>query len=325
VKIFVAGGAGYIGSYLVPVLTAHGYDVHVNDLLWFGNHLPPDVRVTRSDLFACTGEDFEGFDQVIFLAGLSNDPMAEFSPAENFISNAALPAYLALMAKRAGVRRFIHASSCSVYGYAVNQLYDEEAPTTCTYPYGISKLQGERGVHHFQDDGFSVISLRQGTVSGYSPRMRLDLIVNTMFKSAMTERQITVNNPSIWRPVFSISDVAIAFLRAIQADYSISGVFNVASENCTVGHAGDLVKTELERLTGDTIRLNLRDIQDYRNYKVSIDKARTELGFQPSASLKDIVADLFVHRELFSDLDNDKYYNIKVFQKLDEEPPPAIE
>jgi nucleoside-diphosphate-sugar epimerase len=317
VKIFVAGGAGYIGSYLVPVLMAHGYDVHVNDLLWFGNHLPPDVHVTRSDLFECTGEDFEGFDQVIFLAGLSNDPMAEFSPAENFISNAALPAYLALMAKRAGVRRFIHASSCSVYGYAVNQLYDEEAPTTCTYPYGISKLQGERGVHHFQDDGFSVISLRQGTVSGYSPRMRLDLIVNTMFKSAMTEREITVNNPSIWRPVFSISDVAIAFLRAIQADYSISGVFNVASENCTVGHVGDLVKTELERLTGDTIRLDLRNIQDFRNYKVSIDKARTELGFQPSSSLKDIVADLFVHRELFSDLDDDKYYNIKVFQKLD--------
>ena len=148
--------------------------------------------------------------------------------------------------------------------------------------------------------------------------MRLDLIVNTMFKSAMTERQITINNPSIWRPVFSISDVAVAFLRAIQADYSISGVFNVASENCTVGHVGDLVKTELERLMGDKIRLNLRDIQDYRNYKVSIDKARTELGFQPSASLKDIVADLFVHRELFSDFDDDKYYNIKVFQKLDE-------
>ena len=73
-KIFVAGGAGYIGSYLVPVLMAHGYDVHVNDLLWFGNHLPPDVHVTRSDLFECTGEDFEGFDQVIFLAGLVERP-----------------------------------------------------------------------------------------------------------------------------------------------------------------------------------------------------------------------------------------------------------
>lgn len=322
-KIFVAGGAGYIGSYLVPVLTAHGYDVHVNDLLWFGNYLPPDVSVTKKDLFECTREDFEGFDQVIFLAGLSNDPMAEFSPAQNFISNAALPAYLALMAKSAGVRRFIHASSCSVYGYAVNQLYDEEAPTTCTHPYGISKLQGERGVHHFEDDDFSVISLRQGTVSGYSPRMRLDLIVNTMFKSAMTEREITINNPSIWRPVFSIRDVAIAFLRAIQADYSMSGVFNVASENCTVGHVGDFVKTEIERLTGDTIRLAIRNVQDYRNYKVSIDKARTELGFQPSASLKDIVEDLFVHRELFSDVGDDKYYNIRVFQKLAGQPADA--
>lgn len=319
-KIFVAGGAGYIGSYLVPVLMAHGYDVHVDDLLWFGNYLPPDVHLATKDLFECTSKDFEGYEQVIFLAGLSNDPMAEFSPAKNFIYNAALPAYLALVAKQAGVRRFIHASSCSVYGYAVNQLYDEEAPTTCTYPYGISKLQGERGVHHFQDDAYSVISLRQGTVSGFSPRMRLDLIVNTMFKSAMTERQIVINNPSIWRPVFSISDVAVAFLRAIQADYSLSGVFNVASENCTVGHVGDLVKTEFERLTGDSIGLTIGNVQDFRNYKVSIDKARTELGFQPSATLKDIVEDLFAHRELFSDFGDDRYYNIKVFRKLEEQP-----
>jgi nucleoside-diphosphate-sugar epimerase len=323
VRIFVAGGAGYIGSYLAPILTAHGHDLHVSDLLWFGNHLPVDVQVVRRDLFECTSKDLEGFDQVLFLAGISNDPMAEFSPAKNFVFNAALPAYLALQAKRAGVRRFIYASTCSVYGNSLNQIYDEEAPTTATYPYGVSKLQGEQGVHHFQEDGFSVISLRQGTVSGYSPRMRLDLIVNTMFKSAMTERMITIDNPSIWRPVFSLSDVAIAYLRAVQADFSISGVFNVMSENCTVGHVGDLVKTEVERLTGDPIRVKIRNIDDLRNYKVSIEKARTELGFQPAASLKDIVEDLFVHRELFSDFGDDAYYNIRVFKKIEAQPTSA--
>ena len=120
---------------------------------------------------------------LIFLAGVSNDPMAEFSPSENFIQNAACPAYLSYESKRAGVRRFIYASSCSVYGYTVDELYDEKSPTTCSYPYGISKLQGENGVMHLSDDKFSVIALRQGTVCGHSDRMRFDLVVNTMFKS----------------------------------------------------------------------------------------------------------------------------------------------
>ena len=114
----------------------------------------------------------------IKLGGLSNDPMAEFSPAMNFIQNGALPTYLAFIAKKAGVRRFVYACSCSVYGYTVNELYDEESPVTCGYPYGISKLQGERAVLQLQDETFSTISLRQGTVCGYSPRRRFDLIVN---------------------------------------------------------------------------------------------------------------------------------------------------
>src|SRR3989344_6134509 len=203
-KILVAGGAGYIGSALVPVLLTHGYEVEVIDLLWFGNHLPKTVKVIKKNLFDCKKEDFAGYDQVIFLAGLSNDPMAEFNPSLNFILNGALPSYLAYKAKKAGVKRFIYASSCSVYGYTEDKLYMEDDPVTCDYPYGISKLQGERGVLQMRDDDFSVIALRQGTVCGYSPRMRFDLIVNTMFKACMTEGQITVNNPAIWRPIYDL-------------------------------------------------------------------------------------------------------------------------
>ena len=131
--------------------------------------------------------DLDGTDEVIFLAGLSNDPMAEFSSALNFVQNGAAPANLAFQAKRAGVKRFVFASSCSVYGYTQDELNDEPAPATTTYPYGICKLQAEHGVRHLQDDTFSVTILRQGTVSGDSPRMRLDLIVNTMFKTALQE------------------------------------------------------------------------------------------------------------------------------------------
>ena len=170
VKLLVAGGAGYIGSRLVPVLLDHGYEVHVIDLLWFGRHLPDGVEVIEKDLFECKTEDLEGYDQVIFLAGLSNDPMAEFDPSMNFTYNAALPSYLAFIAKQAGVRRFIYGSTCSVYGYTVDELYDEEGPVTCRAPYGISKLQGERGVLQLGDETFSTIALRQGTVCGWSPR-----------------------------------------------------------------------------------------------------------------------------------------------------------
>src|SRR2546425_1868502 len=228
-RLLVAGGAGYLGCVLIPKLLDRGYKVDVVDLFWFGNHLPRQVGILNKDIFQLTAEDLEPYDQVIFLAGLSNDPMAEYSPSNNFIFNAAAPAYLAYTAKNAKVKRYIYASSCSVYGYTENELYDETHPAISSYPYGISKLQGEQAAMQLADENFSVISLRKGTISGYSPRMRLDLIVNTMFKSALRDRMITVNNPSIWRPILSIEDAATAYIRAIEASYKISGVFNIAS------------------------------------------------------------------------------------------------
>ncbi len=315
-RILLAGGAGYIGSALAPALLEHGYEVDVIDLLWFGNYLPPEVTVIEKDLFDCTEKDLEGYDQVIFLAGLSNDPMAEYDPVKNFVLNGALPSYLAFIAKKVGVRRLIYASTCSVYGYTLNQLYSEEDSVTCGYPYGISKLQGERGVLQMCDDEFSVISLRQGTVCGNSPRMRMDLIVNTMFKTAIAEDRVLISNPSIWRPVLDIRDAIDAYLRAVQAHDSVNGVFNVASNNYTVGQVGDLVQQKVEELTERKIRLDIHNKQDFRNYKVSIEKAKVELSFHPQYSVESTVLDLYHHRESYGDLDKDEYYNIRVFQKL---------
>jgi nucleoside-diphosphate-sugar epimerase len=276
-------------------------------------------RRTRSiiqrDLFTLEEGDLEGYDQLIFLAGLSNDPMAEFSPAKNFIHNGALPSYLAFIAKKAGVKRYVYASSCSVYGYTVNELYDENAPVTCGYPYGISKLQGERGVLQLADEDFSAIALRQGTVCGYSPRTRFDLIVNTMYRAAMVDGRIVVNNPSIWRPLLDVRDTANAFLRAVQADQSISGVFNVAYDNFTVGAVADMVKEEVEKLTGKRILVTVNNMQDFRNYKVTTEKARTYLGFRPKYSVTDMVESLYEHRDEYGDFSNDEFYNIKTFKK----------
>ncbi len=318
-KLLIAGGAGYIGSVLIPKLLDRGYDVDVVDLLWFGNQLPDGARVLQKDLFDLTADDLAEYEQVIFLAGLSNDPMAEFSPKINFIQNAAAPAYLGYIAKTAGVRRYIYAGSCSVYGYTVNRLYDEESPAVSNYPYGISKLQGEQSALQMIDDNFSVICFRQGTVSGYSPRMRLDLVVNTMFKTALQTGEIIVNNPSIWRPILSIQDAAAAYIRAIEANYDISGLFNIASDNYTVGEIADYVKEAIERRMGRRIKLNIKHIQDYRNYKVTTEKARKILSFKAKHDVPSIIDSLFENLDKFSDFDNPNYYNIQVFKRLVEE------
>jgi nucleoside-diphosphate-sugar epimerase len=315
-NILLAGGAGYIGTELCKRLMKLDYDITVIDNLWFGNNLDPKVKLIQKDIFKVNSKDLEGFDIVIFLAGVSNDPMAEFSPSENFIQNAACPAYLSYESKRAGVKRFIYASSCSVYGYTVDELYDESSPTTCAYPYGISKLQGENGVMQLADEKFSVISLRQGTVCGYSDRMRFDLVVNTMFKNALMHGEITVNNPSIWRPIFHIQDACTAYIRAIQAPDNISGIFNVASDNYTLGQIGDVVSVEMSKLLDKEIKVHINDVKDFRNYKVSIQHAKLTLGFTPIYTVKDIIHDLFQKTANLKNLEDEKFYNIKVFKSL---------
>ncbi|MFQ5351376.1 MAG: NAD-dependent epimerase/dehydratase family protein, partial [Thermoanaerobaculia bacterium] len=214
------------------------------------------------------------------------------------------------------VRRFVYGSTCSVYGYTVNELYDETSPAVSAYAYGISKLQGERGCMQIQDDDFSVLALRQGTICGYSPRMRLDLVVNTMTKTALTAGRITVNNPAIWRPILSIDDAVAAYVRSVEANADISGIFNVASGNYTIGELGDYVKEVLDEELGHKVELEIKNIQDLRNYKVSIDKAIRVLSFKPKHDVESIVRSLLAHRDEFSDFDNPLYYNIETFKTL---------
>lgn len=316
-RILIAGGAGYIGTALVPKLLDRGYEVEVIDQCWFGNHLPPEVTVHRKDILDLEVEDLDGFSQVVFLAGLSNDPMAEYSPGKNFVANAACPAYLAYLSKQAGVKRYVYASSCSIYGYTVNELYDESAPTASIFPYGISKLQGESAALQLQDERFSVIALRKGTVSGYSPRMRLDLVVNTMFKTAVTEGVIRVNNPSIWRPILAMQDAVSAYIRAIECSPTISGIFNIASGNYTLGEIGDQVRDGLVENLGVEPKLEIRHLQDLRNYKVNIAKAANVLSYKPRHSVVDIVRELVANRRRFEDFTNPLYYNIDTFRALD--------
>ena len=315
-KILIAGGAGYVGSILAPKLKELGNSVDVFDMLWFGNHLPSDINVIEKDIFDLTPYSISKYDQIIFLAGMSNDPMAEFSPKYNFIQNCSCPTYLCYISKQAGIKRFINASSCSVYGYAPDKFYTEEDYPKSTYPYGLAKIQTEFSIHRMEDNNFSVISLRKGTVNGYSPRMRFDLVVNTMFKTALVTNKITVNNPEIWRPLLSINDAANGYISAVYSDYKVNGIFNIISANYKILEIGETVQKILNQEYGMNIKLKVKNIPDFRNYRVSKEKAEKILNFQSEDNIESMIRNLIENRNKFPNFENKNYYNIDIFKGL---------
>ena len=316
-KVCVVGGAGYIGMRLVPELIEKGYKVTVVDPCWFGNKHDESVTLVKSDVLKVPEDFFKGFDTALFLGGLSSDPMAQYSSAFNFVSNLAAPAYAAFAARHAGVRRFIFADSCSVYGNAGGHICDESAPLTSDYPYGASKAQANRAIMHLVEKGtFSVIALRQGTVSGWSPRMRFDLLVNAMYKNAWLNKKIVVDNPRIGRPLFAIEDTVQAFILAIEAPEALSGTYNVASLNVTVGQVGKEVQKHFKRAHSIDIAIEEQAKPDLRDYAANIDKAKKELGFVPRGSIASILEGLDSHFGATCDYTDDIYYNIRVFMKI---------
>ena len=204
-KILIAGGAGYIGSLLTSKLVDRGHDVQVVDLFWFGNNLDSRVKQVKKNIIDLNIEDLRGFDAVVFLGGLSNDPMAKYSPSMNFVENSAVPSYLAFICREAGVKRFVYASTCSVYGYTDNKLMDEEEGLTFpSFPYGISKLAAEKAIMNMESE-----------------------------------------NPTIWRPLVDIRDVCTAYVRAIESHLDVTGVYNISYDNYTIGRLADEIRSEL--------------------------------------------------------------------------------
>tara|TARA_R110002020_G_scaffold475332_1_gene709617 strand:- start:2831 stop:3790 length:960 start_codon:yes stop_codon:yes gene_type:complete len=313
-KVLLAGGAGYIGTLLSEHLSNNGFDVTVVDLFWFGDYLCPSVKKVKANILDLQISDVKGFDSVVFLGGLSNDPMANFSPKANFIENAATPSYLAYICKEAGVKRFVYASSCSVYGFTDNQIMTETSPVSPQYPYGICKLQTEYSIMKMKDNNFRPISLRKGTVGGWSPRMRFDLVVNTMTKFALTQGKIVVHNPSLWRPLVDIRDVVQAYEKSITADLEISEVFNICSKNYTIGSLAEEVRMALHQ-RGIEVAIDTRDTPDARNYLASNEKAIKYLKFKPRHEPRDSVFSILNNIQNIN-FDNKKYYNIRVFKEV---------
>ncbi|MDD1649893.1 MAG: SDR family oxidoreductase [Methylococcaceae bacterium] len=292
-KILVTGGAGYIGSVLVPQLVADGHDVTVVDKLTFGNNLKDLAGFTLHDRDVLDLEPdwLDGIEAVIHLAGISNDPMANFRPRDNFINNSALTGLLVYFCKQKKIKRFIFGSTCSIYGFSSEKMVDEQSPVSPSFPYGLSKQHAEYAISSVADENFRPIIFRQATVFGWAPRMRFDLVVNTMTKYGVCHGKISVNNPRLWRPLIHVRDLVAAYLLAIKAPDEVAGIFNVAAKNYTILEIGQEVQ---QALADNSLpcELEILDQEDPRSYRVNSNRAASVLGFEPKISIAEGVAEI---------------------------------
>lgn len=310
-----------MGSVLTSALIDLGHAVRVVDCGLFGfDHLDPRAELIEGDILDFDANWLREVDGVIHLAGLSNDPMAAFSPSLNYLLNASGAAIVAEAAKGAGVSKFVLGSTCSVYGMDDSCALDEEHPTKPAFPYAISKLMAERMLACLTDSNFRPIILRKGTVVGWSPRMRFDLVVNTMIKTGLTERRIVIHNPDLWRPLIDVEDAADAYIRALEAPRDVTGIFNISSQNYQLKEVGELVANGLA-LEGVRVSILVERRPDARSYRVVTDKATSVLGFAPKKSMEKTVSEVVRKTIAMSDeeIEDRRHYNVLQFQRLVQE------
>jgi len=321
----VTGGAGYVGAVLVPKLLAAGHRVKVLDLYIYGEHVLDQFK-DNGNLVQIKGDirdlptlkaHLSGCDAVIHLACISNDPSFELNPELGKSIN--YDAFLDLVdiARDSGVKRFVYASSSSVYGVREEQDVTEELDLKPLTDYSKYKAMCEEVLLKKRAPGFVTLILRPATVCGYSPRLRLDLTVNILTNHAVNQKKITVYGGEQLRPNIHIEDVTDLYVRSLEwSDEAIDGrIFNAGYENRRVMEIAEMVRSTV----GRDVEIIATPTNDNRSYHISSDKIRQELGFIPKRTIRDAIRDLveaFNADRIPNPMTDIRYYNIKMMRAL---------
>lgn len=314
-RVLLTGHEGYIGSVMAPAMVGEGFDVVGLDTGYFGEcTLVPDrieVPEVRKDIRDLEPEDLDGFQAVVHLAALSNDPIGNLNPSWTEQINYESSVRLAQLAKQAGVERFLFSSSCIMYGMSEAAVVDEDAPLDPKTDYARSKVKAERALSELASDGFSPTFLRNGTVYGLSPRMRFDTVFNDLVGSAVATGKVVVHGDGEpWRPVVHVKDIArsfIAVLRAPREDVHNQAFNNGAEE---LNHqVRELAEIAVEAVPGAELEVLGRTSADQRTYKADFGKfGRTFPDFRfewtperGAAELSEAFRSIGLDRERFED------------------------
>ena len=324
-NVLVTGGGGYVGSVLIPKLLDHGYGVRVLDLFIYGEQVfdevkeSPNLELYKGDIRdqSLLRKVLPGCDAVIHLACISNDPSFELDPELGKSINFDAFAPLVDISKESGVKRFIYASSSSVYGIKEEKNVTEDLPLLPLTDYSKYKALCEEVLLEKREPGFVTLILRPSTVCGYSPRLRLDLTVNILTNLAVNNRKITVFGGEQMRPNIHIEDMAQAYIKSLEwPDEAIDGkIFNVGFDNFTVSD----IACKVRKVVGEDIEIVTTPTDDNRSYHVSSEKIRKELGFVAEHSVEDAIRDLvasFQAGKIPHAMTDSRYYNIKTMQEL---------
>lgn len=323
-KILVTGTEGYIGARLAPWLQQRGHEVAGLDtglyrdgcLYMDPRGMPSLPRTVFKDLRTVTPSDFAGFDAVVHLAELSNDPLGQNRPEITFKINHEGSIRIAKAAREAGVRRFVYASSCSVYGVGSGEFLDETAPTNPQTAYAKCKVLVEQDLLPLADDRFSVVMLRNATAYGPSPRMRFDIVLNDLCALAWTAKKIAmVSDGSPWRPIVHIEDICEAMRCAVEApaDAVNRQIFNVGSTNENY-RVREIAQTVAEVFPGCEVTAGPAS-KDNRSYRVAFEKIAAKLpGFAPRWTARAGAEEL---RRLFERIQfSAREYEFRAFTRL---------
>jgi nucleoside-diphosphate-sugar epimerase len=317
--VLVTGGAGYVGSNLVPKLLAAGYQVTVLDLCIYGDVLAPhpDLRIVKGDLRdpADVATAVEGCDAVIHLACISNDPSFDLDPTLGRSINYDCFRPLVKAAKDAGVRRFIYASSSSVYGIKSTPDVHEGLALEPLTDYSKFKAMCEDVLMAEREPGFVTVILRPATVCGFAPRLRLDLTVNILTNLAINNGRITVFGGSQFRPNLHVEDMTDLYAMLLEApDAAVDGkVWNAGYHNLKVMEIAEKVREEI----GPKVEIVVTPTDDHRSYHVSSELIRRDLGFSARRTVEDAIVDLrdaFAAGKVPNSMTDDRYYNIRRMQ-----------